>query len=703
VLAAILVGILLALLQPGERLTGSNSVGVRSEAALLNAGQTLCVPDLAVPDGTAHVRFAAHWQGLPRPGFRIALWTPSEVRRGRAPSGTQVAPPLPASRIDVDIREVTTTKSDEPLPGRLCISPVGGTAAIGGMFGVQGDQHPARVDGKPLDARIAVWFLPRPKSSFLASLPDALSRAALFRPGVVEPWSYVVLLFVLMPWLWLLALRLLAIRTAGTTRGARTALVVAALALANACVWALITPAWEGPDEPDHFAFTQTLAETGKRPAQQESRDPPFSSRQVLALDATRAYSQVGIPDAKPPWFEEDERRWKRRLERQPTRQDDGGGFLYSASSHGAGYYGLTVPAYAITAGESTFSQLTAARFVSALLAALAAAFTFLTVRELAPRQEWLAVAAGLLVGFQPEFAFMGGVVNNDIGVNAAAALLLFLLVRGLRRGLTVPIGLGIGAALVAVHVTKGTGTALWPAALVGIAGMLWRRHSRADAPGYLALLGGAAAVQGVWTLVANAIGAKASTTVGGAGGVGASGTIDRVLGDLGSYISYTWQLFLPPLPFMTDLHLNYWPAYDIYIVEGWAAFGWVTVRFPVWVYTVVSTVSLIVGALCAITVFRRERYAARCRRWELGVLLTALIGVLAGVAAAYFTAMPRDVPAEQGRYVFTALVPLSAIAVGGTLAFGRRAAPVLAAALAAAVIGLDYASLFLSLDRFFT
>jgi hypothetical protein len=702
VLAAILVGILLALLQPGERLTGSNSVGVRSEAAVLQAGQTLCVPDLAVPDGTARVRFAAHWQGPPRPGFRIALWTPSGVRRGRAPSGTQVAPSLLASRIDVDIREVST-KRDEPLPGRLCISPVGGSAAIGGIFGVQGDQHPAKVDGKPLDASIAVWFLPRPKSSFLASLPDALSRAALFRPGVVEPWSYVVLLFVLMPCLWLLALRLLATRAAGTTRGARTASVVAALALTNACVWAVITPAWEGPDESDHFAFTQTLAETGKRPAQQESRDPPFSSRQVLALDATRAYSQVGIPDARPPWFEEDQRRWKLRLERQPTRQDDGGGFLYSASSHGAGYYGLTVPAYAVTSGESTFSQLTAVRLVSALLAALAAAFTFLTVRELAPRQEWLAVAAGLLVGFQPEFAFMGGVVNNDIGVNAAAALLLFLLMRGLRRGLTVPIGLGIGAALVAVHVTKGTGTALWPAALVGIAGMLWRRHSRADAPGYLAVLGGAAALQGVWTLVARAIGAKASTTVGGAGGVGAGGTIDKAFGDMGGYLSYMWQFFLPRLPFMTDLALHGLPAYDVYIIEGWAAFGWVVIRFPSWVYTVITVVSVIVAVLCVVTVFWRERLAARSRGWELAVLLTALAGVLAGVAAAYFATTPRTVPAEQGRYLFTAIVPLAAIAVGGTLAFGRRVAPVLAAALVAAVIGLDYASQFLSLDRFFT
>jgi hypothetical protein len=46
---------------------------------------------------------------------------------------------------------------------------------------------------------------------------------------------------------------------------------------------------------------------------------------------------------------------------------------------------------------------------------------------------------------------------------------------------------------------------------------------------------------------------------------------------------------------------------------------------------------------------------------------------------------------------VFTAIVPLAAIA------FGRRLAPVLGAVLVAAVIGLDYASQFLSLETFFT
>ena len=44
---------------------------------------------------------------------------------------------------------------------------------------------------------------------------------------------------------------------------------------------------------------------------------------------------------------------------------------------------------------------------------------------------------------------------------------------------------------------------------------------------------------------------------------------------------------------------------------------------------------------------------------------MLAIAGVVFGVEAAYFTDIPRPVPAEQGRYVFTALVPLAMARLG--------------------------------------
>jgi hypothetical protein len=125
-------------------------------------------------------------------------------------------------------------------------------------------------------------------------------------------------------------------------------------------------------------------------------------------------------------------------------------------------------------------------------------------------------------------------------------------------------------------------------------------------------------------------------------------------------------------------------------------------VRFPQWVYVVIALASLAAAALCVAAVVR-HRPAARRLGWELAVLLLALAGVVAGVEGAYFTGTPRAVPAEQGRYIFPALVPLAAIAVGGALAFRDRTAIVFAAGLASAVIALGYASQLLALSRFFT
>ena len=505
----------------------------------------------------------------------------------------------------------------------------------------------------------------------------------------------------ILPGLWLISLRLLATRAAGLGGSRAAAGTIALVAVVNAAAWALITPAWHGPDEPDHFAYAQSVAERGETPAKEPSDRPAFSTRSVVALDAVRTYSVVGLGDARPPWLEADETHYRERLAQLPGRDDDGGGFLFAASSHLPGYYLLTAPAYLAADSRSTFSELTAMRLVSALLAAVAAACAFLTVRELAPGREWLAVAAGLLVAFHPMVSFMFGVVNNDAGVNAAAALLVFLLIRGLRRGLSLRLGIALGATLALLPAMKATGAALYPAALVGIAGMLWRRHGAADMPGYAALAAAAAAVLGLRAAVVSALRGPVAVVAGGVGGATVGGTIDHALGDPGTFLSYTWQMFLPRLPFMNDVFVQKWPAFDVFIEGGWAAFGWLVVRFPQWVYIVIALVSIACAALCGLAV-ARHRPQARRLGWELAVLVVALAGVVGGVEAAYFTGAPRPAPAEQGRYIFTALVPLATIAVGAAMAFRPRLDALAATALAAAVIGLGYASQLLALTGFF-
>lgn len=700
VLALAALTMLAYLLKDSESYLGTNSVGVRGVVTDVQSGQRLCVGDFDLPDGTGRVQVAIGWTGERRPAIEAVLRAGGEVRRATVEGASLSAPASPVA-LDIPVREVHTP--GESAPGRLCLTPTDGTAAMGGTSGVQADQRPPLLDGEPLDARVALRFLaPEGESrTLLSALPDAIERAAVLRPGIVGPWLYALIFLVLLPALAFVSLRLMATRAAGAERVRSAVATVALVAFLNAAAWALITPAWHGPDEPDHFAYAQSVAERGEMPDKQPSDALAFSSRSVVALDAARTYSVVGLGDARPPWLAADEAHYRARLARDPGREDDGGGYLVSTSAHLPGYYLLTVPAYAAADSEDTFSELTAMRLVSALLAALAAACAFLTLRELAPRRQYLAVGAGLLVAFQPMVAFMFGVVNNDAGVNAVAALLIFLLVRGLRRGLTVPLGIALGVTLALLPLMKATGSALYPAAIVGIAGMVWRRHGSADLRGYAALAGAAAALLAIRAAVVSALEGPTAVAAGGIGGAGVGGTISRALDDPGTFISYTWQMFLPRLPFMTDLHVNKWPAFDVFIEGGWAAFGWLVVRFPQWVYLAIAAVSLAMAALCVAAVVRHAP-AARRLGWELAVLIVALAGVVGGVEAAYFTGAPRPVPAEQGRYIFTAIVPLAAIAVGGALAFRDRIATVVVATLASAVIALGYASQLLALTRFF-
>ncbi len=695
-LAICLLVVLGYLLVPEDRYTGTNSVSSRSVVASVRPGEELCVPQLDVPKGTGRIRLRAFWSGARSPGFEATLRT-----SGRR-LATRVAPaagrsPVQGVRVDLPFAKLRVPSAS--VRGTLCLSPLERTTQFGGMAKLQSNQVSPTLDGRPIGSRVAVWFLPREgeRHSLIGVLPDALGRAARFRPEVVGGWTYVLLLFLLPPALWLASVRLFATRVSGATGGARTALAVGAIALATAATWALVTPPFDGPDEPDHFAYAQHLAESGDPPDRSPSSRRAYSSSAVEALEAMRVYSFVESPEGRPPWLGVDERRFERRWNAARASSDNGGGYLVSTAAHSPAYYTLTVPAYYAASSGDIFDRLTLMRFVSALLGALTAALAFLAVRELFSRHEWAAVAAGLLVAFQPMFGFMSGVVNNDAGVNAAAALLVYLMLRGLRRGLTLPLGVATGATAAMLPLMKGTGYALYPALAVALTGMVWRRHSPRQLVGLGALVGTAAGAQGIWSAIARSFDRTTLTTPGGG-----SGPVRRALDAPDLYLSYLWQTFAPRLPFMTDLHSQRWPAYDIYVERGFAAFGWYAVKFPIWVYVLIAVAALAAGALCAVALWR-ERIAARARGWELTALVVAVVGVIGGVAAAYMTSHgDRPVVAEQGRYAFTAIVPLATIALGACFAFGRRRAPAVAGGVVGAMMGLGYASLWLAFEGFF-
>jgi len=692
--AALVVGVPLTLilfvlcLVPHDYYTGTNSVRTRDFVQPVKAHQTLCVRGLNLPANTGRVQFELVTSGA-QPPLLLRLRT----AEGTIVSRLASRPAAPGTRAKVAFPIARRPSTPDAVPATACVTPdarvtFGGTLNIGGAA--------PTVDGKPQISSIAVWFLPPQgdERSFISQLPDIVQRAALFRPGVVGPWTYWVLLLLLLPAAGVLGIRLLARADEARTWRIAGGIFLAAFMVSTS--WALITPPFQAPDEQDHFAYVQHLAETGKAPRQQGGpADQPWSQDERTALSFTRALSANEQSDGRPPWLAANERAWEQARSAGHDRAD-GGGFTTSAA-HGPVYYAALVPAYAATRNASIWSQLTLQRIMSALIGSLAALFTFLAAREILPRPRIFAVAAGLLVAYQPMFTFISGAVNNDVGINAAAAATVFMLMRMLRRGASPGLLCGLGVLLGLLPVIKGTGYELYPIAAIAAIGALLRfRDRRALVSVGLLVLSGLA-VQVVWSQLAPSFGHTTFTTPGGGAPTSAS-----ALSTPGLYISYVWQIFLPRLPLMNDHFVQTWPFFNIYVERAWASFGWYTIQFPRYVYGLI--VLAMAGAIVlGVVAIRREWPWVRTRLWELLVLALLPLAVIAGVESAFATLQPRPILAEMGRYLFPAISALSILAVGAAVGVGRRRAVSLVTGVVVAEFVLVYASQLLELRGFYT
>jgi hypothetical protein len=691
-------------LRPRFYFTGTNSVEDTTFQVLAPAHVPVCVPGLQLPAQTAFVRLRMTTPTRARPALHLMLRVGAQTIESQLPP-VQV-PSYRVSNADFPIPQTP----DRPVAqlASVCVTS-DQTLRLGGTPLSKPGASPPTRRGVRLSARVAIWYLPHAgaRRSYLQRAGEIFDRAALFRPGIVGAWTFPVILFVLLPAIALLAVRCLALAVAG--RGRRLAAWLYVIAAVNACCWALITPVFQGPDEVDHFAYTQSLVERGEGP----SHDPSsplqrWSGAENRALEDLSFFTDHQVGDTKAPWLASQPVHYQAEVAAHLPKADNGGGYTTSAA-HGPLYYLALAPAYLATRHASVFSQLTLMRFTSALLGALVVLFTFLLVRELAPGRPWLAVLAALLVAFQPMYGFVSGIVNNDVGVNAAAAALELLLIRMLRRGITVPWGLLTGAVLVALPLVKGTGLSLYPVAAFVFLATLWRHHGRRDLYGWGALVLGALVVVELSAHVLNGL-QPASSATGSAAISSNANAVSEALHHLPSYVSYLWQETLPRLPFMArtfppPAHPGFVlfsdPGFVVFVERGWGAFGWYDVFFQKWVYVVIF-LAMVLTVPLGLWAARREWGWVREHWIEVLALIAIPAAVIAGFTAAYYDPHPKPVIGEFGRYVFPAIGPIAVLVVGALHAFGRRHMQTVGVGLLAAMIGLSYASQLLTLTSFY-
>jgi len=478
----------------------------------------------------------------------------------------------------------------------------------------------------------------------------------------------------------------------------RAAWICALVAVLHGAAWSLITPAFQVPDEPDHYAYVERIATAGKPPAGEVSPHA-LSSSERATLAGVRAASIWFQPDNGALRSGAEHDALMRRLAADPAR-DDGDGAALGGIPHPPLYYALETVPYAVGASDSPLMSLALMRLLSALLGGVTVLFAFLFLREAMPAHPWTWTVGALGVAFQPLFGFMSGGVNPDALLYASASALFYCLARGFRRGLSPRLAVAIGAVVAVGVLAKLNFVGLLPGAAAGLVALGVRGERTPSLRGLrLPVLAGAVTVALVLpVLVANVV-LWDRPLVGATSGVFRPAT---EAASVGGALAYVVELFLADLP-GTRAAIAEGPAIRSLWINGFVGeFGYLDTRFRAWVYGLATVVLATIGALAAVTLVR-ARATLRRRLPEVGVYTAMGAGLLLLVGlTSYNLFLQRTGGAGQARYLLPLLTLYAAVLALAARGAGRRWTPVLGTAIVLLALAHAVFSQLLTIARYY-
>jgi hypothetical protein len=465
------------------------------------------------------------------------------------------------------------------------------------------------------------------------------------------------------------------------------------VAFLSAACWSFITPPFQVPDEPAHFAYVQQLAETGRLPT---SNAESYSPEETAALQGLHQEEVKQSPQTLSISSPAQQSALQRAIAAPLSRTDTGDAGV--AASEPPLYYALETVPYALGAGGTLLDRLELMRLLSALMAGVTALLTFLFVREALPGARWAWIVGGLGVALTPLLGFTSGGVTPDAMLFAVSAALFYCLARAFRRGLTRRSACAIGAVIAVGLLTKLNFVGLLPGAILGLV-LLARAASRTsgrEAYRWLALgLAIAACPGAVFALVKVISGHPAFSLVSAAVVVSHHGSIS-------GEISYIWQLYLPRLPGMARDFPGFSTARGIWFDGYIGLYGWLDTAFPGWVYDAALLPAALIAALCARALVV-DRAALTDRAGELVVYAAIGAGVMLLVGATSYLDFPEHA-AEYGqaRYLLPMLPLLGVVLALAARGAGRRWGPAAGALILVLFLGHDLFSQLQTIARYY-
>jgi len=685
-LALIAVAVVVTLSRSPLVVAGTNSVAPRMAVAKTKGDSILCQGGERVPSGTTAVRLWVHTNISP--AVQVVVMSGSRVLTG----GRQQAGPLTAA-VAIPVARVSGAISG----ARVCFrfGPAVETVLLIG-------QDVARPRRGEAAFRVRVEYLRGGHRSWWGM---ALSVARRIGLGRAPGGSWVAFLpVVLMAAAVFLAVRL-AIRQlavapdrasslAGRGGVPAPAWVCAGIACLSAASWSVLTPPFQVPDEPSHFAYVQQLVEAGRLPSSSEGR---FSEEEEVVLRDLRHGEVRFNPAIGTISSVSQERRLERDLAQPLARR--GSGSAGVASSEPPLYYALETIPYLAGSSGTLLDQLELMRLLSSLMAGVTALFAFLFLREALPRVSWAWTVGGLATALAPLVGFTAGAVTPDSMLCALSAALFYCLARAFRRGLTRRLAVAVGGVLMIGLLSKLNFLGLLPGAGVALVLLARRaaRGSRRVARESLVLAGVIPAVPVCVYVAVNLLSEHSALGLLSIGLEKASAH-----GSIVGGLSYIWQFYLPRLPGMARDFPGILMTRQVWFDRLVGVYGWGDTYFPNWVYELALIPAGAIMALCVRTLFV-ERGAVRARAGELGCYLLIAGGVLALVGADAYLSFPASGGGyADPRYLLPLAVLFAAVLAVAARGAGRRWGPVAGALVVLLLIAHDVFSQLLLVGRYY-
>jgi hypothetical protein len=201
---ALAVGVVaLAVIGAGRESRQVQTLGVTPvyPVAPIEPGQEACQDDIGLAAPLERIRFNVGTHGKPGVPLEVTVRSPAG-----APIGTTAH--VGAGWVDDGTpKEVSVGRITADQKVSVCVRNRGRIRAYvwgdihtgsirKSILGVRPTVTPSSgsIDGKPIPGDLALWFMSEQPRPLLARLPDMFERASRFRPGLVGPWTYWLLL-----------------------------------------------------------------------------------------------------------------------------------------------------------------------------------------------------------------------------------------------------------------------------------------------------------------------------------------------------------------------------------------------------------------------------------------------------------------------------------------------------------------------------